>query len=206
MPNYDPRIEAYIDKAADFAKPILLHLRDLIHCTVPEIAETTKWSMPFFECNGPVCYIAAFKQHCAFGFWKSSRLSDPHKVLKEEEGSGAGSFGKISSLNDLPNDDILIEYIAEMVAINAQDIKKPAAKKPVVAKAPLMVETPAYFMELLIKNPQAMAVFEKFSPSAKKEYITWFIDAKTGATLQKRLDQAIEWISEGKQRNWKYKR
>lgn len=206
MPSYDPRIDAYIDKAADFAKPILLHLRDLIHRTVPEITETTKWSMPFFDCDGPVCYIAAFKQHCAFGFWKSGRLSDPYKILNEEEGSGAGSFGRIASLADLPADDIVIEYIAEMVSINAQEVKKPDAKKPVVAKAPKPTpETPVYFMELLAKNPQAMDVFEKFSPSAKKEYITWFAEAKTEATLQKRLEQAIEWISEGKQRHWKYK-
>lgn len=206
MSTYDPRIDAYIDKAADFAKPILMHLRDLVHRTVPEIAETTKWSMPFFECNGPVCYMAAFKQHCAFGFWKSSRLSDSHKVLQEEEGSGAGSFGKITSLADLPSDEILMGYIAEMIAINAQEEKKPAVKKPAAIKAPVTVETPAYFMELLTQNPQAMAVFEKFSPSAKKEYITWFTEAKTEATLQKRLEQAIEWISEGKQRNWKYQK
>ncbi|GAA4922891.1 YdeI/OmpD-associated family protein [Mucilaginibacter defluvii] len=208
MPTYDPRIDAYIDKAADFAKPILMHLRDLAHRTVPEIAETTKWSMPFFECNGPVCYIAAFKNHCAFGFWKSSRLSDPHKVLHEEEGSGAGSFGKITRLADLPADEILIEYIAEMVAINAQEQeeKKPTVKKPVISKTSAPVETPAYFMQLLTQNPQAMAVFEKFSPSSKKEYISWFTEAKTEATLQKRLEQAMEWISEGKQRNWKYQK
>lgn len=206
MPSFDPKIDAYIDKAADFAKPILLHLRNLVHRVEPDIEETTKWSMPFFECNGPVCFMAAFKQHCAFGFWKSGRLSDPYKLLKEEEGNGAGSFGKITKLSDLPADEILMEYIAEMIGINAREEKKPAVKKPAAVKAPVIVETPAYFMDMLTNNPQAIAVFEKFSPSAKKEYITWFTEAKTEATLQKRLEQAIEWISEGKQRNWKYQK
>jgi uncharacterized protein YdeI (YjbR/CyaY-like superfamily) len=208
MTNYDARIDAYIDKSADFAKPVLNHLRKLIHQTVPQITEAVKWGMPFFEYKGPVCFMAAFKQHCSFGFWKSGRLLDPHKVLKEEEGTGAGSFGRILSLGDLPTDEIISEYILELVAINERENKAPKQKsqtpKPAAVKAP--IATPDYFIILLDQHPAARKVFDNFSASKKREYLEWFEEAKTDATRQKRLDQAIEWISEGKSRNWKYQR
>ncbi|RVU00108.1 hypothetical protein EOD41_14200 [Mucilaginibacter limnophilus] len=203
MEKYDTRIDAYIAKSAEFAKPILNHLRELIHSASPKITETVKWGMPFFEYKGPVCHIAAFKQHCAFGFWKAGRLKDPHKVLQEEEGSGAGSFGRIISLSDLPSDEILLEYIHEMIALNESGVKEAPVKKAAAPKA--VVEEPAYLTSLLDKHPDAKANFEKFSPSQKREYLEWIVEAKTDATRQKRLDTAIEWISEGKTRHWKYK-
>lgn len=203
MEKYDARIDAYIAKSADFAKPILIHLRELIHSASSQITENIKWGMPFFEYKGPVCHLAAFKQHCAFGFWKAARLKDPHKVLQEEEGSGAGSFGRIISLADLPSDEILVEYIHEMITLNESGVKETPVKKATAPKT--VIEEPAYLTSLLEKHPEAKTNFEKFSPSQKKEYLEWIVEAKTEATRQKRLDTAIEWISEGKTRHWKYK-
>lgn len=197
----DPRIDAYIDKANDFAKPILNHLRNLIHRAAPEITETVKWSMPFFDFKGPVCHIAAFKQHCAFGFWKNALIKDTHGILGESK-DAMGSLGRITSLADLPADEVLIEYIHQAIALNANEVKTPVRKHN-TEKKELVV--PGYFLDTLARNPVAMTNFEKFSPSQKKEYVEWITEAKTDATRQKRLDTAFEWIGEGKTRHWKYK-
>lgn len=202
MEQYDSRVDAYIGKSADFAKPILTHLRDLVHRASPELKETIKWSCPFFDHEGPVCQLAAFKQHCAFGFWKAGLMDDPYKILNQQADT-AGSLGRITSLADLPADDILIQYIRQALSLNLQGIKVPPRPKVQAAKGELAV--PVYFTEILDKNLLLKEQFEKFSPSQKKEYISWFEEAKTEATRNKRLENAVEWISEGKIRHWKYK-
>jgi uncharacterized protein YdeI (YjbR/CyaY-like superfamily) len=206
MEQYDDRVDAYIAKSADFARPILTHLRGLVHRASPEIMETMKWSAPFFEYNGILCHMMAFKQHCGFGFWKADTLPDPHQILQTEAGESAGNLGRLTTLADLPEDDILIWYIQQAMAQKGPVTK--AASKPAVKKvaAPVAVlDTPQYFVELLDSAPDAKAYFEKFSPSHTKEYITWFEDAKSDATRDKRLQTALEWIGEGKTRHWKYK-
>jgi uncharacterized protein YdeI (YjbR/CyaY-like superfamily) len=202
MEQYDHRIDAYIAKSAAFAQPILKHLRELAHQASPALKETMKWSSPFFDHEGPVCQMAAFKQHCAFGFWKASLMDDPYLILNQEADT-AGSIGRITSLADLPADDILIQYIQQAVTLNMQGIKAPAKAKPQTAQSILTI--PAFFIEVLDSNLVVKENFEKFSPSQKKEYITWLAEAKTEATRIKRLETAIEWISEGKIRHWKYK-
>jgi len=202
MEQYDNRVDAYIEKSADFAKPILTHLRDLVHRASSELKETMKWSCPFFDHEGPVCQMAAFKQHCAFGFWKSAVMEDPHQILNQEADT-AGSIGRITSLSDLPADDILIQYIQHALSLNIQGIKATPRVKTATVKTELAV--PLYFTEILSKNSLVKEQFEKFSPSQKKEYINWFEEAKTEATRSKRLDTAVEWIAEGKIRHWKYK-
>lgn len=206
MEQYDNRIDAYIEKSADFAKPILIHLRKLVHLASPEIMETMKWSSPFFEYKGILCHMMAFKQHLGFGFWKADTLPDPHGILHLEGGESAGSLGRITDISDLPDDEILIWYIRQAMALKVSDVKivnKTATKKSVVSTA--ATETPTYFTELLDRNPQAAANFEKFSASQKKEYITWFEDAKSEATRDKRVAEGLQWINEGKTRHWKYK-
>nr|WP_294941414.1 YdeI/OmpD-associated family protein [uncultured Mucilaginibacter sp.] len=207
MEQYDSRVDAYIEKAADFAKPILTHLRQLVHRASPEITETMKWSAPFFEYNGVLCFMMAFKQHAGFGFWKADLLPDPHQILHTEGGEAAGSIGKLFTLTDLPDDDVLIWYIRQAMAQKgALKAAKPAAKKAAAPKpVAVVMDTPDYLAELLEGMPEAKAYFEKFSPSQKKEYITWFEDAKSEATREKRLKEGLEWISEGKTRHWKYK-
>jgi uncharacterized protein YdeI (YjbR/CyaY-like superfamily) len=201
MGKHDPRIDAYIAKSADFAKPILTHIREVVHSASPLIDETVKWSMPFFEYKGPICMMSAFKQHCGFGFWKSSRLNDPHKLLQGSDAeAAAGSFGRIVTLEDLPSDEALADFIRQMIAINESGIKE--VKKPAAPKAEISM--PTDFQNLLDENAAAKAHYEKFSPSKQREYLEWFVEAKSEATRDKRMQQALEWIAEGKSRNWKY--
>jgi uncharacterized protein YdeI (YjbR/CyaY-like superfamily) len=202
MGQHDERIDAYIAKSADFAKPILNHIRQVVHRAAPLINETVKWGMPFFDYKGPVCMMAAFKQHCGFGFWKASRLNDPGKLLQGSDAeAAAGSFGRIASLNDLPSDEGLIGFIRQMIALNESGVKEP--KKPSAPKAELPM--PADFDKLLKADLVTMGNYEKFSPSCKREYLEWFAEARSDTTREKRMQQALEWIGEGKTRNWKYK-
>jgi uncharacterized protein YdeI (YjbR/CyaY-like superfamily) len=197
MPNKDPRVDAYIEKSADFAKPILTHLRKLVHKASPKISETVKWGMPAFEYKGIVCGIAAFKEHCTFGFWKHSLLD--YNGFSTEK-TAMGSFGRIASNKDLPSDDTIIKLVQQAVELNEKGVKvakpKPTAKKELVV--------PDYFIAALKKNKAAQKTFENFPPSCKKEYVEWITEAKTEPTRDKRLATTIEWLSEGKRRNWKY--
>jgi len=198
METYDLRQDEYIVKAADFAQPILIHLRQLIHDAAPEIQETMKWSMPFFDFKGPVCQMAAFKQHCTLGFWKGALLSDPHNLLDKSD--SMGQLRRITSMADLPADDVLTQFIREAVELNKQGVK--VAKPKSTIKPPLVV--PDYFATLLKEHPQAETQFNAFSNSHKKEYVEWITEAKTEATRQKRMLTAIEWLSQGKTRHWKH--
>jgi uncharacterized protein YdeI (YjbR/CyaY-like superfamily) len=204
MENLDPRVDAFIAKAADFAKPILIHLRQLVHTAQPGIVETMKWSMPFFDYKGPVCQMAAFKQHAAFGFWRATLLTDPYNVLNKGEESSAGSLGRITSLADLPADEILIEYIREAIKLNESGEKGTMKIKDKPSAPKREIEVPEEFINLLDANPLVEEHFNKFSPSKQNEYLAWFAEAKTDATRSKRIQQAMEWIAEGKSRNWKY--
>lgn len=198
MPTVDPRIDAYIEKSADFAKPILTHIRKLIHKACPDITETMKWSMPHFDHKGTVCSMASFKQHCAFGFWKQSLLQ---KDAFPAEKTAMGSFGRITSIKDLPPDKVMINLIHQAVELNEKGIK--VAKKP-VEKKELVV--PKDLTSALAKNKAAKAAFDNFSYSHKKEYVMWIEEAKTEPTRNKRLATTVEWLSEGKSRNWKYEK
>ncbi len=203
MPATDKRVDEYINRSADFARPILSHLRALIHQADPRITETIKWGFPNFEYKGIVCSMASFKQHCSFSFWKASVLKDPHQILSAIGETAMGHFGKIKSLDDLPSDEILMEYIKEAVQLNEADVKVPARAKPAASKE---LEVPEYLLEALSGNEKAKATFDSFSYSNKKEYVEWLTEAKTEATREKRLQTAIEWMAEGKIRNWKYVR
>ena len=182
--NRDPRVDAYIAKSADFAKPILAYLRDVVHAAVPGADETMKWSMPFFEYHGPLCNMAAFKAHCVFHFWQQRDTS----------------FDRITSIDDLPPTRELMRLVKDVAKRNEQGIKPQRPKR--APKPPL--KTPPDLAAALAKNKKARAVFEAFSPTNRREYIEWITDAKTDATRQRRIQQAMEWIAEGKSRNWKY--
>jgi uncharacterized protein YdeI (YjbR/CyaY-like superfamily) len=206
MEQYDPRVDAFIDNAAPFAQPVLKHLRGLVHETSPLIMETIKWSCPFFDYKGTLCHMNAFKAHMGFGFWDSGALLDPGKYLKRgDEKEAVGSFGRITSLEDLPPDHILKDFIIQAMAANEKvaKSKRPVAPKKSEAEKAALV-TPEDFDDLLGQNPKAKAVYDKFGYSHKKEYITWITEAKTDATREKRIQQAIEMIGEGKSRHWKY--
>jgi uncharacterized protein YdeI (YjbR/CyaY-like superfamily) len=200
MPTYDPRVDEYIDRSADFAKPILTHLRGLVHKACPEITETLKWSMPAFEYKGIVCGIAAFKEHCTFGFWKHSLLEyDGFST----ENTAMGSFGRITSRKDLPSDKVIVELVKRAVELNEKGIKV-EKKKSNGDRKELVV--PEILTAALKKNKAARETFEKFPYSCKKEYVEWITEAKTEPTRDKRLATTIEWLAEGKRRNWKYEK
>ena len=201
MGKRDPRVDEYIARSAGFAKPILVHLRELVHAAVPDVEETMKWSFPHFDYNGIMCSMAAFKQHCTFGFWKASLMSDTKKILGQLGETAMGNFGRITSLEDLPSDKILTSYIKEAARLNKDGVKLPTKPKTTGKKE---LRVPGYFMAALKKNKKALSTFEEFSYSNKKEYVEWITEAKSEETREKRLETAIEWMSEGKIRNWKY--
>jgi uncharacterized protein YdeI (YjbR/CyaY-like superfamily) len=193
----NPAVDAYIAKSPDFAKPILKHLREVVHAAVPDVEEEMKWSTPTFTYKGILCGMAAFKEHCLLGFWKGSLLRDDKGNTLERD---ANELGRITSLADLPPDKVLTRYIKEAARLNEEGIK---VEKPKAKPKPALV-VPPYLVSALRKNKKALTTFEDFSPSAKREYVEWLTEAKTDATRDKRLAQAVEWIAEGKQRNWKY--
>jgi uncharacterized protein YdeI (YjbR/CyaY-like superfamily) len=200
MPTKDARVDAYIDRSADFAKPILKHIRKIVHKACPDVTETMKWSFPHFDYKGMLCSMAAFKQHCAFGFWKQSLLE---KSAFPAEKTAMGSFGRLESKVDLPADEVLIKLIKQAVELNDQGVKV-AKKKPTTDKKDLVV--PDYLTAALKKNKAAQKTFDGFPYSSRKEYVEWLTEAKTDATREKRLATTIEWLAEGKRRNWKYEK
>ncbi|MBV2146684.1 YdeI/OmpD-associated family protein [Sphingobium sp. AS12] len=193
----DARIDAYIARQADFARPILTHIRALVHATVREAGEAIKWGMPFFTYKDQnLCSMAAFKGHAAFGFWHD-------KVGRDDARQGAmGQFGRITRLSDLPPDAEIAALLAQAMAlIDAGDRPRAGPKEP---RAPLPVH-PA-FAEAIAADPAAAAVWAAFPPGKVRDYCEWINDAKGDSTRNKRMAQAVEWIAQGKGRNWKYQR
>lgn len=194
MATLDPRIDAYIANSAEFAQPILTHLRELVHAACPDVEETMKWSMPHFMYKGMLCQMASFKAHCAFGFWKGALL------FPDAQKESMGHLGKIASIKDLPSKKVLTGYIKQAMQLNEEGVK--AAPRAKSSKGELVV--PDYFAAALKTNKAARKVFDAGSTSFKREYVEWLEGAKTGTTRQRRMEQAIEWLAEGKSRNWKY--
>ena len=197
MPVTDPRVDAYIDKSKDFAKPILNHIRELVHDACPEVVETMKWSFPHFDYKGMMCSMASFKEHCAFGFWKRALLESS---AFPAEKTAMGSFGRLKSLADLPDDKTMEKLIVEAMRLNDEGIKV----KKVVSKEKKELVVPDVLLEALASNDKAAETFNSFPYSCRKEYIEWITEAKTDSTRDKRLATTIEWLGEGKRRNWKY--
>jgi uncharacterized protein YdeI (YjbR/CyaY-like superfamily) len=193
MATKNPRIDAYIAKAPEFAKPILIHLRELAHEACPGVEETLKWRMPHFSHKGILFGMAAFKQHCAVHFWKGKL------IIEGKSQEGFGNLGKVTTLSELPNRKILLRYIKKAWELNESGLKKPAVK---TTKKKLVV--PAYFRAALSRNKKAQTTFDNFSYSHRKEYVTWIVDAKREETREKRIKTALQWLAQGKSQNWKY--
>lgn len=192
----DPRIDAYIAKQADFAQPILARVREVVHEACPDVEETMKWSMPTFLYGGAIlCGMAAFKQHASFGYWKHALV-----VGEGEPRDGMGSYGKMASVKDLPPKKTLLAHIRKAMQLNLD--KVPAARKASAPKPP--PDMPTDLAAALKKNAKARKAYEGFPPSAQRDYVEWITEAKREATRASRLAQAVEWMAEGKRRNWKY--
>jgi uncharacterized protein YdeI (YjbR/CyaY-like superfamily) len=202
----EPKIDLYIAKAQPFAQPILIHIRELVHKACPNVVETIKWSRPFFEYKGVILgNMSAFKEHCSFGFWgeEIGAILRQAKVVQE---GGMGSLGRITSIKDMPSNKEMLGFLKQATAfIDNGQYTSPIAARNKVVKAPKpAIEAPPEFTQALKSNKKAATVFAAFSPSCKREYTEWIAEAKRPETRDKRIIQAIEWISEGKQRNWKY--
>jgi uncharacterized protein YdeI (YjbR/CyaY-like superfamily) len=199
----NPKVDAYIAKAVPFAQPILTHVRELAHKACPDVEEEIKWGMPFFVLHGVILgHMAAFKQHCAVGFWGP----EMHAVLREDgllSEDGMGALGKVSSLKDLPSDKKLLNYYRQAAGLVASGQRTKSIVRPGKSQKPAPV-VPDELAAALKKNKTAAKVFAGFSASCRREYTDWIADAKRPETRQKRVTTAIEWIAEGKQRNWKY--
>ncbi len=208
--SFDPKVDLYLANARPFAQPILFHLRELIHKACPTIVETIKWSRPFFEYKGHiVCNISAFTAHCSVGFWgeEIGAVLRAAGAVKEE---GMGTLGRITSLETLPPDKQMLTWLKQAIAfIDSGNYTSPIAARQKVVKsskegpAPSLA-IPEAFAQALKASKPAAKVFKEFSPSCQREYIDWIAEAKRPETRDKRMTQAIEWIAEGKQRNWKY--
>jgi len=199
MPTTDPRIDAYIAKSADFAQPILEHLRAVVHAACPDVEETMKWSFPHFMYKGMMCSMASFKAHCALNFWKAELLMAADEVNRE----AMGHFGKITSIKDLPSKKVLTAYIKQAMKLNDDGVAAPARARQAT---PRPLDIPDDLNAALDAVPAARKYFNAFSPSKQRDYADWLNEAKTEATRTRRREQAIEWITEGKPRNWKYEK
>ena len=199
MGSRDPRVDAYLEKAPGFARPVLAHLREVVHDACPEVRETVKWSRPAFEYHGILCGLSAFKAHCTFGFWQHELVVGKGDPRWRE---AWGSFGRITKLSDLPSKTELKRMVRLAMKLNEAGVKAPRRKH-----APKKPSTmPPALRAALAKNKKAKAHFDAFSPSRQREYVEWIGEAKGEDTRARRLAQAMAWISEGKHRNWKYER
>ena len=203
MGKKDPRIDAYIARSAGFARPILVHLRKIVHAGCPEVEETLKWSFPHFMYKGMLGGMAAFKSHCTFGFWKAALIVDKNDRLAKREGAAMGQFGRITSIADLPSEEKLLQLVKRAAALNEQGVK--LLRRP-TSSGKSELKVPAYFMSALRRNKKAHETFQDFSPSNKREYLEWVTEAKGEDTRARRLATAVAWMAEGKIRNWKYVR
>jgi uncharacterized protein YdeI (YjbR/CyaY-like superfamily) len=196
MGKRDERVDVYIKKSAPFARPILKHLRSVVHTGCPAVQEAIKWQFPHFDYKGMICGMAAFKNHCSFGFWKAELVFGNHKT----EEAAMGQFGRITSMADLPSEKTLIRYVRKAAKLNEQGVKRPVRGKP----KKVALQVPDYFAAALEKNDKAKKTFATFSPSNKRDYVEWLTDAKRDETRGERLALSVRWLAEGKPRNWKY--
>jgi len=194
--SHEPRIDAYIARAPDFAKPILAKIRERVHVAVPEAEEAMKWSAPSFTLNGKILLVmASFKAHAALNFWRGQEIGDG-----SAKAGAMGQFGKLTSVDDLPPDDELDVMIREAAALAAT---APAPRKTKHEPKPAPTLHPD-FASALEKAPAAKATLDGFPPGAQREYLKWIAEAKQEATRHKRIADAVQWLGEGKRRHWKY--
>ena len=196
MLNRDPRVDAYIEKSAPFAQPILRRLRELVHQGCPAVEETVKWSSPFFMRQGILGSMCAFKAHCAFNFWNGKEYLGEEALGKA--GEAMGQFGRMTKLEDLPDEEMFLECVRKAARFNeSRGVLVKKSKQSSATELPI----PEALAAALRQNRKAGAAFERFSLSHRKEYARWIAEAKREETRQRRVEQAIKWLAEGKPRH-----
>ncbi len=203
MGKRDQRIDVYINDAPAFAQPILMHIRELMHSACPDVEETMKWSHPNFDYQGIMAGMAVFKQHASFGFWKASLIDG---AISEKSAGAHGTFGRLTSVKDLPSKKIFTDQIKRAMQLNEEDVTVPKPAKAAAKKTSAASRVPAVLAAALSRNRKALNSFDAFNPSQRKDYIEWIDEAKAEATRDRRVEQAMEWIADGKSRNWKYEK
>lgn len=196
----DPRVDAYIASAAPFARPILGHLRELVHGACPEVKEAMKWGMPFFVHHGNLCFMAGFTQHAGFGFWRGKAALG--KATAEKTGA-MGQFGRLTSVDDLPARRTLIAAIRRAAQLNEAGAPARTAKPRSAKPTP---RTPAALQAALRLSTKSSANWKTLPPGHRREYVEWITEAKRPETRQRRIATTIEWLAAGKRRNWKYEK
>ena len=195
MPKTDKRVDAYIENAAEFAQPILTRIRQTVHEACPDVEETLKWGHPSFMYQGIMCGMVAFKEYCALHFWKGQLI-----VENVSSDQVWGQLGRLKKVGDLPPKKTVVGYVKKAMELNELGTQSP--KRPTKPRKELVM--PGAFMTAIKKNKKALATFEGFSPTNRRDYIEWITDAKGEDTRARRIAQAVEWMAEGKPRNWKY--
>jgi uncharacterized protein YdeI (YjbR/CyaY-like superfamily) len=195
----DPRVDAYIENSAEFAAPILRRIREVVHEACPEAEETLKWGFPHFTYKGILCSMASFKAHCTLNFWKGDDVLDAGEATE----GAMGQFGRLTSVKDLPSRRVLVGYVEKAVALNEAGTPGPISRRAPPRGEP---EVPEDLMAALKKSEKARATFEGFPPGQRREYVDWITEAKRPQTRAKRLATTLEWLAEGKRRNWKYEK
>jgi uncharacterized protein YdeI (YjbR/CyaY-like superfamily) len=199
LPARDPRVDAYIARSAEFARPILVHLREVVHAACPRVTETIKWGFPHFMYEGMLCSMAAFKRHCAFGFWKGTLIVEDG----ERDDDAMGHFGRIARVEDLPPKRRLAALVKAAMKLNETGVR--GVRRPRQPKRKRVV-TPAWFTAALARHARAKQGYAALTASQRREYVEWLADAKREDTREKRLATALEWLADGKDLNWKYRR
>lgn len=203
MSQRNKNVDTYIAKSANFAKEVLEYLRNIIHETCADVDEDIKWGTPHYSYKGDhLCMMAGFKNHCSFSLYKAEFMKDKAVEDSVKSGKKFGYMDKLKSVSELPAKRVLVSLIKEAMLLNEQGIKKEKLK----SDKPKVFEVPDYFEKFLTLNTKAKEVFYSKSESFRKEYIIWISDAKTAETRQKRMDEALEWITNGKSRFWKFKK
>ena len=197
----DPRVDDYIANSAPFARPILRHIRAAVHAGCPDVEETMKWSFPHFMHHGILCSMASFKAHCAFGFWKEELMT----ATRGSGGITSSQFGRLTTVKDLPTRAALVRLVREAVRLNEDGVKPPVPPRAQVDRS-RSVRAPADLLAALRNNARARAAYDEMSQSHKREYIEWITEAKRDETRKRRVAAAVEWMAEGRIRNWKYVR
>jgi uncharacterized protein YdeI (YjbR/CyaY-like superfamily) len=197
----DRRVDAYIENAPEFAQPILTKLRELVHTACPDVTETIKWGAPAYEYKGILAIMAAMKHHAVFNLWKGELIPEVKELYSEKFSMAMGTFGKITSVHELPADDKIIGWIRQAMELNERGVKLPQRSR---SEPKPESDAPDDLIAALEQNESARSTFDGFTPAKRRDYIAWIVEAKTDATRQKRVSQAVEWMAEGKHRNWKY--
>lgn len=200
----DKRIDAYIARAKPFAQPVLRHVRAVVHEGCADVEETIKWGFPHFYFNKkPLVGMAAFKEHAALNFWRADQIPALKALRLSTEKKGMGTLGRLTAVSDLPPKKTLVSWVRTAARLATTDVAVAMSTPKKVRK---VLRAPSVFVAAIKKNKKAWAAYSAFSQTAKNDYIEWIVEAKTDATRERRMAEAVRWMADGKTRNWKYQR